>query len=184
MNKTFQTALIGTFCLISGCAGGNLEADDSASTLPETPRDVTVVERTENSLTFSWAPAENALEYGWKLLKGMTLAQNGVCPSAEVTVSGLESGTKYNFSVKAVNGGKSSAYSAILEASTLASGDTDGDEDDPVETPDPIADVYQAMKMPAAEDEDDLVRAFPGAEGGGMFTTGGRGGRRLSRHDA
>ena len=36
---------------------------------------------------------------------------------------------------------------------------------------------YEKFLMPAAEDAEGAVLAFPGAEGGGMYTTGGRGGK-------
>lgn len=39
------------------------------------------------------------------------------------------------------------------------------------------ADFYNEFLIPAAEDADGIARAFPGAEGGGMYTTGGRGGK-------
>ncbi len=45
----------------------------------------------------------------------------------------------------------------------------------PTPTPTPT-DRYAEFKIPAAE-EDGVPRAFPGAEGGGMYTTGGRGGK-------
>ena len=44
---------------------------------------------------------------------------------------------------------------------------------DAVYLPDP---EYESFKMPASEDEHGLTLAFPGAEGGGMHVTGGRGG--------
>ncbi len=46
----------------------------------------------------------------------------------------------------------------------------------PDPAPDPSAD-YAAFKIPAHEDEHGKALAFPGAEGGGMYTTGGRGGK-------
>ncbi len=51
-------------------------------------------------------------------------------------------------------------------------------EPDPPTPPTPPVptDRYAEFKIPAAE-EDGVARAFPGAEGGGMYTTGGRGGK-------
>ena len=46
---------------------------------------------------------------------------------------------------------------------------------DPEPGPTPTK-AYEEFAIPAAE-EDGLARAFPGAEGGGMWTTGGRGGK-------
>lgn len=48
--------------------------------------------------------------------------------------------------------------------------------DDPDDTPVETVKTYADLQIPSSE-EDGIARAFPGAEGGGMFATGGRGGR-------
>ena len=48
----------------------------------------------------------------------------------------------------------------------------------PTSTPTPASIAYEEFAIPACE-EDGVARAFPGAEGGGMLATGGRGGAVL-----
>ena len=52
------------------------------------------------------------------------------------------------------------------------------DEPQPGPGPQPTDKYYEQFSIPAVE-EDGVARAFPGAEGGGMYTTGGRGGKVL-----
>lgn len=51
-----------------------------------------------------------------------------------------------------------------------------GEPEDPVTPVDP-SEFYAQFKIPAGEDAHGKALAFPGAEGGGMYTTGGRGGK-------
>ncbi len=50
-------------------------------------------------------------------------------------------------------------------------------EPDPDPTPEPEPSLYEAFMISSAEDAHGQALAFPGAEGGGMYTRGGRGGK-------
>ncbi|MGN0201583.1 MAG: fibronectin type III domain-containing protein [Candidatus Cryptobacteroides sp.] len=166
--------LLPTILLAVSCksAGG-------ATALPEpdklvAPSGVTLTAVTDNSLEFSWSAVNGADSYTYKLLKGMTLVKDGSVQGTSAGFSGLEPATAYKFAVKSVKGTVMSGYSDYAEATTLKKDAGEGGA-----LPDPISDVYAGMQLPASEEEDGLTRAFPGAEGGGMFTTGGRGGKVL-----
>lgn len=87
----------------------------------------------------------------------------------------LEKGTTYKFSVQSVADGQVSAWVSV-EATTA--GESDPGTVDPGTDPvdEDLTANYAKFLVPEAE-EDGEARAFPGAEGGGMWATGGRGGK-------
>lgn len=120
-----------------------------------------------NSLEFKWSPVAGASQYKYRLLKGSTEDRTGSVSSTGVRFTDLSEDTFYKFDVCAVSGTSESPWSARIEVRTSAPA-----------KPDPATDPalrYSQMQIPAWE-EDGMARAFPGAEGGGMYTTGGRGG--------
>lgn len=172
-----MAALLAIVCCACACEGSNEGGGENPDIVPEAPAAARLVEAGETMLEFAWDAVADAVSYNWKLLKGMTLVKDGSGPDTGARIEGLESGTAYRFAVKSIGKSGQSAYSGYVEASTKVSGGS-GENPDPGPGPDPIEDVYSAMKIPASE-EDGIARAFPGAEGGGMFTTGGRGGKVL-----
>lgn len=162
--------------LLAGCGGSQAQSDPE---VPEkelaAPSSVRVLSKGADFLQFGWESVETASTYRYNLLKGLTQFKSDNVGECAVRVDGLSPETLYTFEVKAVSGDVSSKWSSRIEVSTMKSS--------PVEPvcPDPIGDedaIYAAMNMPSFQ-EDDLTRAFPGAEGGGMMATGGRGGRIL-----
>lgn len=114
----------------------------------------------ETSLTFSWDPVEGASQYYASLTNAYDETSVGdpvFVTESSVTFEGLEKGFSYVCRVRAIGGME---YSEFLVS-------------DAVYLPDP---EYESFNMPASEDEHGLTLAFPGAEGGGMHVTGGRGG--------
>lgn len=120
------------------------------------------------TLGFQWSAVTGATQYRYRLLKGNTEDKTGTVSATSVSFDGLTPDTVYKFDVCAVSGSIESSWSTRIEASTKAETKPD--------TPADPASRYAEMKIPACE-EDGAARAFPGAEGGGMYTTGGRGGK-------
>ena len=167
--------LVIAFTGLFACGGtsGSKEPDIQPEKKPEAPADVHLTFCSKDALSFAWSAVGGADSYNYRLLKGNTLDKSGNVSGTTQSFSNLESGTSYKFEVAAVAGSVASAWSERIEVTTAKD-----DTPDPIPGPDPLSDVYASMLVPAAE-EDGMARAFPGAEGGGMFATGGRGGKVL-----
>ena len=161
--------------LTVSCCGGTGTEKEPEVTAPGIPVEVKLHSATETSLTFQWKAVDGATGYDWKLLKLADVAAQGTANGRNTVINDLEKGTTYTFSVRAKNSAGGSAWSDPIEAKTegtQSSGGEGGGEENP--TVDPAK--YALFAIPSVEDDDKAPRAFPGAEGGGMYTTGGRGG--------
>ncbi|WP_346701923.1 pectate lyase [uncultured Alistipes sp.] len=69
------------------------------------------------------------------------------------------------------------ALMAFLSCSSDTTSDDSTDNGTGGETPGTGTPSVVDFGLPLANEDDGVVRAFPGAEGGGMYTTGGRGGK-------
>ena len=153
--------------LLAACGGKNVTPDtpEQQKTL-SAPTGVSLASEADtSSLSFKWNAVDGASQYRYRLLKGNTEDKTGTVSSTSVTFNGLTPSTTYKFDVAAVSGSVESGWSTRIEATTAT----------PVAPGVDPAARYAEMQIPACE-EDGTVRAFPGAEGGGMFATGGRGG--------
>ena len=138
---------------------------------PSAPANLKLHKATETSLQFQWDAVEGATSYAWELQKDGAKVQEGTSGTRNATISSLTKATDYRFGVKAVNAG---GFSSV----TWIDARTDGTVDPDPPTP-PSDQFYADFSIPSVE-EDGIARAFPGAEGGGMYTTGGRGGKAVA----
>jgi pectate lyase len=117
---------------------------------PPVPDQVTGVQitgTTSYSVSASWNSANNATSYNAYVNDAL---HTGGIVSTNATLSGLTSGTTFQISVAGQNSTGEGLKSSIVSATTGTSA--------------PVGDLS-------------VLRAFPGAEGGGALSVGGRGGR-------
>ncbi len=169
MNRTLANlciVLAVVFGLASNCGKKPAPAPETLSA----PTGVSLHSATDFSLIFQWDAVAGATGYEWRLLEGSRQVQAGTVTKRNVVIEGLAAGVAYQFSVRARNDSATSDWSTAVTATTQ-----EGDTPEPGPEPGVSELAYEEFKIPADE-EDGKVRAFPGAEGCGMFTTGGRGG--------
>lgn len=144
------------------------------------PENIRCTMNADNTLTFEWDEVQGAEQYTVRLVttEDDKLVKLQYETETASTFEGLEAGTSYTCKVRAMAGMEYSQF--VSSEPVLAEGTADpGTDPDP--DPEPTDGAYEAMLIPAYEDEcfSGTPLAFPGAEGGGMFTTGGRGGSIL-----
>jgi len=118
---------------------------------------------TESSVRISWQAVEGASSYSYELYaeEAAEPMLTGVAEGCELSLDALSAACDYRFRLRALSSDdewEDSAWSQELCFTTLR--------------PSSGVDVG----LPLSWENDGVVRAFPGAEGGGMYTTGGRGG--------
>jgi hypothetical protein len=160
-------SILALAALVASCGGNNPEPEPQ-NPVPSAPTGLVLHNATENGLTFQWETVQYAGSYEWELQQGGAKVKDGTTKNRNVIITGLTKATDYRFGVKAVNENGSSALTWI-DARTAGTVD-------PPQPPAPEGMAYEEFGIPTQE-EDGLARAFPGAEGGGMWVTGGRGGK-------
>ena len=159
---------------MASCGGDEPAKQETPA--PAAPSNIVLHSSSETSLTFQWDLAANAAKYEWSLSEGGSVIQKGVANSRNVVINDLKPGTSYSFSVTSIGAETESGTKRSGTTTVTAATVTPEPEPEPEPDPEPtIAFDYDEFEMPDSQ-EDGITRAFPGAEGGGMLTTGGRGG--------
>ena len=121
---------------------------------------------------FSWNKVENANHYRYRIAEDDGTPAESTTRTTSFTRA-MSVGSTYTFQVKAVPlAGSSDKESDWSETVSV----TDTREPDPGPGPGPDPGPSSLIEFPASE-QDGVIRAFPGAEGGGINATGGRGGK-------
>ena len=166
-------ALAGILALLSCC--GDPKPQPETPKNPDAPTGLCQHGATETSLTFQWDAMDHATSYQWALYQDGSKLKEGSVASRNVRVDGLTKATDYRFGVCSLGAADENGQ-RYVSRETLIDARTEGTIDPPPGPgPEPTK-TYEDLQIPAVE-EDGVARAFPGAEGGGMYVTGGRGGQ-------
>lgn len=171
--KRFLILLAAVAAVLSSC---KKHEPETGMVLPA-PENIVCTENTGTVLAFSWDDVPGAEQYAARLVttddgKSVELKYT---KETSVEFSNLEENVSYTCMVRAIAGMEYSEFASSDPVKTGA-GTTPDPEPEPEPDPD-VTEAYAQMQIPAAEDQHMLTLAFPGAEGGGMYTTGGRGGK-------
>ena len=165
--------LVTVLALVSAC--GEPKPQPEAPKNPAAPTGLVQHGATETSLTFQWDAMEYATGYSWALYQDGSKIKEGSVTSRNVRVDDLQKATDYRFGVCSL-GSADESGKRFTSSETVIDARTEGSVDPgPGPGPEPSK-TYEDLLIPASE-EDGMARAFPGAEGGGMYVTGGRGGK-------
>lgn len=160
---------------IASC--GEKETGGGAISSLDAPTGLKVNSKTTHSAVVVWDAVTGADNYEWRLDEDGKAVQSSTTKNTNIIIDKLTQGSTYQFQVRAFTDDVFSEWSQPLTI-TIEAGQTPVTPDPPVTPGTPVTDeVYAQFAIPASEDADGLTRAFPGAEGCGMFTTGGRGGK-------
>ena len=157
--------------MMLACCGASTDDEEIVPRRLSPPENVTVQAASPGTMEFRWDAAPGATGYNCRLLKGMTLLKEQATSATTILFDGLEPETLYRFAVKSFCDGSESDFSAYVEGKTGKAAPSGTDYPDAIGTPD------QVLAAMAISDTDDKAHAFPGASGGGRWTTGGRSGK-------
>ena len=171
--KIFLLLIMAASVLMYGCRPDN--PMEEPQDIPA-PSGVRLVHAGASSLSFAWDEVKDSDYYVGRLeTSDCSLVSGGQISTRETSVKyeNLPAETSFLFKVRVKSGNIDSPYSEPIAAYTSES-DTPGQEPKPEPVPN---EYYTQFEIPVHEDDHGQALAFPGAEGGGMYTTGGRGGK-------
>ncbi len=159
-----------TFRVMAVASGDRVDSNYSADVTFKTYQLITLAVPTElaasasgSQAILSWKAVEHAVAYNYEVYKGtaQTALKVGEVTTTTVTLTALEPDS-YRFRVKAL-GKADDKWVQASEFSAEYNFTVEGGQSIDLGLP--------------INENDGVIRAFPGAEGGGMYTTGGRGGK-------